>query len=87
MPYFKKKPVIIEAFQWTGDADQEHDPVWIVEAITNGDVQFNPETLVLEINTLEGVMSASPNDWIIKGIKGEIYPCKPDIFQDSYEPL
>lgn len=41
----------------------------------------------LTIKTLEGVMRADPGDWIIRGIKGEIYPCKPDIFEATYEPV
>ena len=41
----------------------------------------------LDINTLEGVMKAMPGDWIIKGVKGEFYPCKPDVFEATYEPV
>ena len=42
---------------------------------------------LVQIATLEGVMTANPNDWIIQGVKGEIYPCKPDIFQATYEAV
>lgn len=43
--------------------------------------------LCLDVKTLEGMVTAIPNDWIIKGIKGEFYPCKPDIFEATYEPV
>lgn len=83
MGLYRKKPVVIEAFQWTGDADQIDDPVWIVEAIKTGKVIIGQG--ILQIETLEGVMEAKPGDWIIKGVQGEIYPCKPDIFEATYE--
>ena len=92
---FRKKPVVIEAFQWTGGPDQIEDPDWIVEALFrkkfNTDVgaaqfiEINGVTKI-QIYTLEGNMVAEPNDWIIKGVKGEIYPCKPDIFEATYSP-
>ncbi|MGW8381262.1 hypothetical protein ACWB45_00575 [Streptococcus parasuis] len=90
---YKKKPIVIEAFKWTGDQNQTEDPEWIIEALKDGTVVI-PNTswsqevhgkLVMEINTLEGVMIADQGDYIIQGIKGEIYPCKPDIFEASYE--
>lgn len=83
MGAYRKKPVVIEAFQWTGDANQIDDPVWIVEAIKTGKVIVGKD--LLQIETLEGVMEAKPGDWIIQGVKGEIYPCKPDIFEATYE--
>lgn len=86
---YRKKPVVIEAFKWTGGPDQEEDPVWIVEAIKEGEVWFKnigtPDAQLC-IETLEGTMSASVGDYIIKGVKGELYPCKPDIFEATYEP-
>lgn len=84
---YRKKPVEIEAFQWTGDEQQEGEPEWIVQAIQSGDVWFNQEVGTLCINTLEGVMSASQNDYIIRGVQGEIYPCKPEIFELTYEKV
>lgn len=83
MGLYRKKPVVIEAFQWTGDADQIDDPVWIVEAIKTGKVIIGQG--IFQIETLEGVMEAKPGDWIIKGVQGGIYPCKPDIFEATYE--
>lgn len=78
MPKFRKKPVVIEAIQFTrGNFDE-------LEAFVGGDAEFRDGELV--IATLEGPLRASPNDWIIKGVKGEFYPCKPDIFEQTYEP-
>lgn len=88
---FRKKPVIIEAFRWTGGPDQTEDPVWIIDAIQRGIVFFtyDPETeaTLLRIRTLEGTMTAAPGDWIIKGVEGEIYPCKPSVFETTYEAV
>jgi len=82
---YRKKPVVIEAFQWKvsmgeiGDVFfQENDP----------DVhkyEFKGMTGNWKINTLEGCMRVTPEDWIITGINGEKYPCKPDIFEKTYE--
>lgn len=90
MAKYKKKPVVIEAFEWTGGPDQTEDPAWIVDAIKLGTVFFvNSGTagVKMKIQTLEGVMTADLGDYIIQGIKGEIYPCKPDIFQATYEKV
>jgi len=86
MGKYRKKPVVIEAFRWTGGPDQEEDPVWIVEAIKAGTVYYQGgDAPYLTIETLEGDMRANVGDWIIRGVKGEIYPCKPDIFEATYE--
>lgn len=85
---YRKKPVVIEAFKWTGDIIQKEDPEWIIEAIKDGIVWFNnsgTELCNMEIKTLEGNHIASRGDYIIKGIKNELYPCKPDIFEATYE--
>lgn len=90
MGFYRKKPVIIEAFFWTAGADQTEDPIWICEAIKEGKVWFvnqNTDRVEMRIRTLEGVMIGNQGDWIIKGIKGEIYPCKPDIFLATYEAV
>lgn len=89
MSSYRKKPVVIDAFLWTGGPDQTEDPEWIVAAIRAGTVDFdNPGTpeVKLVIHTLEGDMRADQGDWIIRGVKGELYPCKPDIFAATYEP-
>ena len=88
MAKYRKKPVVIEAFEWTGDIGQKEEPIWIVEAIKDGSVWFNnecTENVTMEIKTLEGNHIANRGDYIIRGIKGEIYPCKPDIFDQTYE--
>ncbi len=79
---FRKKPVVIEAEHFTGE---NKDKVFnFVRCNTQAD--FNEEgDPILKIQTLEGVMIAALGDWIIKGIKGEFYPCKPDIFEATYE--
>lgn len=76
---FRKKPVVIEAVQWTGE---NTDEMW---AFAGANVSCGlPEILV---HTLEGTMCGLPGDWIIKGVKGEFYPCKPDIFAATYEAV
>jgi len=76
---YRKKPIVIDAFKWTGDMWQEEDPLWIVKAIKKGIVKIINKKMI--IKTLEGEMKANLGDWIIKGINKEIYPCKPDIFE------
>jgi hypothetical protein len=85
MAKYRKKPVVIEAFVWTGDEKQTEDPAWInVPGVATFENSGTPE-VKLKIQTLEGVMTANRGDYIIRGIKGEVYPCKPDIFNASYE--
>lgn len=77
---YRKKPVVIEAVQWTGDNRKE------VLAFMNKSEEFSRTTgKGLFIDSLEGLTTASPGDFIIKGVKGEFYPCKPDIFEATYE--
>lgn len=78
---FRKKPVEIEAWQWDGSSIRNLRPQWLQDA----NVLMSTDKLL--IDTLEGTMTAQPGDWIIKGVKGEIYPCKPDIFEETYEPV
>lgn len=90
MSRFRKRPVEVDAFLWTGDIEQAEDPVWICEAIADGNVYFESEGsshIQMAIKTLEGTMLANLGDWIIRGTKGEIYPCKPEIFAEIYEPV
>lgn len=102
MPKFRTKPVVIEAKQWFPPGDDRHDPsMWRDirnepngpdRVLRNGDVyQFSPVPGmgddVFIIRTLEGQLEVSPGDWIITGVKGEKYPCKPDIFEATYEPV
>lgn len=86
---FRKKPVVIEAVQlqqrflWP---DWFHDAVSANAIITHGIGKYGNGDVYCEIKTLEGVMRAEAGDWIIRGVKGEVYPCKPDIFSATYEP-
>ena len=85
MSKWRKKPVVIEAFKWTGDEHQTETLDWInAPGVASFENVGTPE-VVLKINTLEGVMTARPGDWIIRGVKGEIYPCKSEIFNETYE--
>lgn len=85
MPQFRKKPVVIDAWQWQRIGDYVGRPDWFWEAISANQIQVRKKRL--RIRTLEGDIFASPGDWIIRGIKGEVYPCKPDIFSATYEPV
>jgi len=87
MARFRKKPVVIEAFRLhpNDGLTRPLPPGWLIDAIVNNQVQIVPEGKA-HIVTLEGVMTADVGDWIIQGVKGEIYPCKPDIFEATYEP-
>lgn len=88
---YRKKPVVIEAIQWTGNTTE-------IKEFCGNNCSYNVEDSVwkvgkgipreeLIIHTLEGDMKASRNDYIIKGINGELYPCKPDIFEKTYEMI
>jgi hypothetical protein len=82
---FRKKPVVIEAIQFTGiNSVLQMEESWGVPFIDVATFEIDENNLI--IKTLEGDHNASFNDWIIKGIKGEFYPCKPDIFEATYEP-
>ena len=86
---YRKKPVIIEAFQFDGDLQDRagtfYVPEWAEKAYKDGTMYFANPALELYIDTLEGTHHASVGDYIIRGVNGEIYPCKPDIFQKTYE--
>lgn len=88
MPLFKKKPVVIEAHQFFGSSSEvESFRLWIAGHVFRRPVIRTGDLQQLQIETLEGVMSANPGDWIIKGVSGEFYPCKPDIFAATYEEV
>ena len=87
---YRKKPVVIEAKQWDGLAFNILNGPWrdFLGWPDAGKIYACGETgQNLAIETLEGKMIASPGDWIIRGVKGEFYPCKPDIFEATYEPV
>jgi len=97
---FRKKPVVIDAVQLRWDTwnemcefagvgeetDQPHGVYIGEDGQALGDGRTSNE-LGLQIPTKEGVMLARQNDWIIRGVQGELYPCKPDIFEATYEPV
>ena len=86
MMRFRKKPVVIEAVRWTGrNLNEVLQFVGRDKLVQLRDLNDHP-TGVLVVETLEGDMRADKGDWIIKGVKGEFYPCKPDIFAATYEP-
>lgn len=79
MAKFRKKPVVIEAMQFDGNNGGE------LRDFVGEKLSWNPLYNEAYIATLEGMMTAKSGDWIIKGVKGEFYPCKPDIFDATYE--
>lgn len=84
---FKKKPVVIEAEQFLPN-DEAIEKVMALASRGSRRVQVTrmPDgKCTMQIQTLEGVMEASIGDWVIRGIQGEVYPCKPDIFYATYE--
>lgn len=87
MPKYRKKPVEIEARLWNHQKPQDAAPLlrWIREGGYTAD--FEPFSADILITTLEGVMRASNGDYIIKGVQGEFYPCKPDIFVATYDEV
>ena len=95
MPKFRKKPVVIEAFQMTKERRQDNSewPEWMHKAwnepagLQGALYPREPGTStgMLLVGTLEGEHIVSWDDWIIQGVTGELYPCKPDIFEQTYE--
>lgn len=91
MSKYKKKPVIIDAFQFYVDPM----PNWFMDKVTTNEVILSNcgyshssiENAYCEIETLEGIMKGNGGDYIIKGVQGEIYPCKSDIFEATYEKV
>lgn len=86
MAKYRKKPVEVEAVQFT-----RRNIVEVME-FTNNQIEITTEIrmngkMYAEIETLEGIMKVNENDYIIKGIKGEFYPCKPNIFEETYEKV
>lgn len=83
---YRKKPVVIEAWEFTKKALDSNDS-WV--CLYRNELhlisQYAGKVLYIEIDTLEGTMRADLGDFIIKGVQGEFYPCKPDIFKATYE--
>jgi len=86
---FVKKPVVIDGFQWDGTREDAEDicrafPELETNCFTYSMNLSSVHPVSWTFHTLEGLITASPSDWIIKGVKGEFYPCKPDIFEQTY---
>ncbi|HER0935514.1 hypothetical protein VYH81_04565 [Streptococcus anginosus] len=77
---YRKKPVVIEAVKWTGNNVKD-----LANFMGESQINYEIETRKMFIRTLEGIMEASVGDYIIKGVQGEFYPCKPYIFAETYE--
>lgn len=82
---YRKIPVVIEAVRYIGDHENifSEQPDWLLEAIESKKIKIM--TGKLNVYTLEGLMTAKPGSYIIRGIKGELYPCDAEIFESSYE--
>lgn len=92
---YRKKPIIVEAFKYDGDLissdGKYYVPQWAAEAFETGVLHYPiPESPMhppceLYVKTLEGDMHVSVGDYVIRGVNGELYPCKPDVFEKTYE--
>ena len=82
----RKKPVIVEAVKYLGGGTYSETPDWLVEACKDGTVYLLKGEF-LYVKTLEGDHRANEDDYIIRGVHGELYPCKPDIFEKTYDIL
>lgn len=96
MAKYRKKPVEIEAMQWDGSWDSiveirrwayNHCGDCTLEIVGTGSEEDKYKPIYVECHTLEGSLNVSTNDWIIRGVQGEFYPCKPDIFEATYEKV
>lgn len=86
---YRKKPVVVEAWKLTRKA-LEVKPEWVIydeKRVVGKPDSFTGDIVLLLLNTIEGHVWAEEGDYIIKGVKGEVYPCKPDIFEQTYEKV
>lgn len=84
---YRKKPIVVEAWQWLGSGFQADAPAWVLDyshGVSKSQVRVRQDGK-LSVPTLEGDMTADTRDWLIQGVRGEVYPCKPDIFEATYE--
>jgi len=86
---YRKKPIVVEAVQYEGKGNLKGDiPQWIWDAFESGILKSSSGGIdPLMVKTLEGELQVPAGWWIIQGIKGELYPCKPDIFEVTYEKV
>lgn len=87
MAKYRKRPVVIEAVQWDGTNSGEIAEFMQTPILTNTSLKDEDTLSKITIKTLEGNMTASVGDFIIKGVQGEFYPCKPTIFEETYESV
>lgn len=94
MSQFIKKRIVVDAWQWLFTSEQMPSPAWVTDALWKwpaiGGIAFEPEHdngPRVCIATLDAVAIALPGDWIVRGVRGELYPCKPGIFDETYEPV
>ena len=80
-----KRPIEVEVWQLDGKRGWIVRPDWVLEKMDTGELYFDEEFQQWRIETLEGAMLAKNGDYLIKGVHGEIYPCKKEIFEESYE--
>lgn len=92
MSLWRKKPLEVEAWQWNFNPQQEADPIWVRDALSVwpavGGIAFEPDHPTgprICIATLDAIAILSPGDYLVRGIKGELYPCKADIFEELHE--
>ena len=94
---YRKKPVVIEAMQWDGTQEGATPIIdwvragggkarWVDSASEIVDTRWVEVPAHIAVDTLEGTMRVAPSNWVIRGVQGEHYPCKPDIFATTYEP-
>lgn len=87
MPHFRKRPVVIEARQFTTNNDDGSHIDSLTAWVAGQGGTATHDGTDIYLSTLEGTMKAEVGDWIIKGVQGEFYPCKPDIFDVTYEEV
>ncbi|WP_312284147.1 hypothetical protein [Candidatus Igneacidithiobacillus taiwanensis] len=86
MPKFRKKPIVVEAFQ-PAMTKYKDWPLWATAAKEAEELVRITTWGAFKLLTLEGYMPVNPGDWIIRGVKGELYPCKDEIFRQTYEEV
>jgi len=87
---YRKKPIVIEAEQWTLDPDIRNRiglaiMTWENDTFGSSALTFDPQDGSVSFRTLEGIVKARVGDWIITGVEGEFYPCKPSVFEATHE--
>lgn len=84
---YRKKPVVVDVEKWTGTIGSFNDILDFMGTVKDRGVYLSADKKSLCIETLEGDMRAEIGDFIIKGVKGEFYPCKPDVFKETYDQI